>query len=54
MEFDKTYTKRYWSLMSGVLLATPTCKDKKVSCRKCKYQKLCDFTIKVNLCLSEA
>ena len=54
MEFDKGYTKHYWGLMSGVLLATPTCKDKKVSCRKCKYKQLCEFTIKITNCLSEA
>ena len=43
MEYNKEYTRLYWSLIAEVLLATPNCKDKK--CQKCKYKKLCEFTI---------
>ena len=44
MEYNEEYTKLYWTLMAGVLLAQPTC-DSKNCKKKCKYKALCKFTI---------
>ena len=46
MEYNEEYTKLYWSLMAGVLLAVHKCEDKK--CQRCKHKKLCEFTIAIS------
>ena len=44
MEYNEEYTKLYWSLMAGMLLAQPTCDNKNCK-KKCRYKALCKFTI---------
>lgn len=44
MEYNEEYTKLYWSLVAGLLLAQPTCNKKNCN-KKCKYRTLCKFTI---------
>ena len=47
MEYNEEYTKLYWSLIVGVLLAQPTCNKKNCN-KKCKYRALCRFTILIS------